>query len=229
METLGRELPPLPGAVREARFVARFAEGSQVRIGEEATESFLKGTPLDGFRVLHFATHALVDEATVSRTALVLAPEGEEDGFVFPGDLARLTLRADLVVLSACRTAGGSVIRGEGIQGLTGPLLEAGARSVLATGWDIEDRAGRRFVEDLYRSLAGGETVGESLRSAKLAAIDRGEPVSQWAAFSLVGDPDVLPELHEPSRRAILPVGVALATLLAAAVLLSMVRRRRPR
>ena len=227
LEALGRDLPPLPGSAREARFVARFAEQSQVRTGAGATEAFLKATPLDGFRVLHFATHALVDEATVSRTALVLAPEGEEDGFVLPGDLARLSLQADLVVLSACRTAGGSVIRGEGIQGLTGPLLEAGARSILATGWDIEDRAGRRFVEDLYRAVARGETVGESLRSAKLAAIDRGETVAHWAAFSLVGDPDVRVVLNQPTPSRTVLLGFSSTLLLAAIFFLLAVRRRR--
>jgi tetratricopeptide (TPR) repeat protein len=227
LETLGRELPPLPGSAREARFVARFAEQSEVRTGAGATEAFLKATPLDGFRVLHFATHALVDEATVSRTALVLAPEGEEDGFVLPGDLARLNLQADLVVLSACRTAGGSVIRGEGIQGLTGPLLEAGARSILATGWDIEDRADRRLVEDLYRALARGETVGESLRSAKLSAIDRGETVAHWAAFSLVGDPQARVFLNEPTPRRTVLLGFSSTLLLVAASLLLAVRKRR--
>jgi len=223
LDEIRRELPPLPGSALEARLVARFAEASQVRTGAGATESFLEGTALEEFRVLHFATHALVDEATLSRTALVLAPDGEEDGFVFPGDLARLDLQADLVVLSACRTAGGSVIRGEGIQGMTAPLLEAGARSILATGWEIDDRWGRRFVKDLYRSLARGRTVGESLRGAKLAAIGRGEAPGQWAAFTLVGDPDVTVTLREPGRSWLLVVG----PLLAGALLLALLLRSR--
>lgn len=194
------DLPPLPGSSREVRLVARFSDSPEIRTGDQASEAFLKRAELEDFRILHFATHALVDESTVARTALVLAPEGEEDGLVSPGDLGRLKLNADLVVLSACRTAGGSVIRGEGIQGLTAPLLGAGAQAVLATRWEIEDRSGRRFIEDLYRGLAEGSTVGEALRDAKLGAIGRGEPAAQWAAFTLVGDPDVRVELREPTR-----------------------------
>ena len=119
------------------------------------------------------------------------------------------------------------MIRGEGIQGLTGPLLEAGARSILATGWDIEDRSGHRFVSDFYRALARRETVGESLRSAKLAAIDRGEDVSHWAAFTLLGDPDVRVDLTEPTPGLLLPVGLAVALLIALSLAVPGLRRRR--
>jgi len=74
---------------------------------------------------------------TIANTALALAPEGAEDGFVHPAELAALGLQAELVVLSACRTAGGVIVRGEGIQGLAAPLLAAGARAVAATWWPI--------------------------------------------------------------------------------------------
>ncbi|MGH7536669.1 MAG: CHAT domain-containing protein [Gemmatimonadales bacterium] len=74
------------------------------------------------------------------RTALALTPGQGEDGFVTPGELAGLRLDADLVVLSACRTAGGVVVDGEGVQGLTAPLLAAGARSVVATSWQVGDQ-----------------------------------------------------------------------------------------
>jgi len=225
LEGVRRTLPPLPGAAGEARFVARFADRSQVRTGREATETFLKNAPLESFRVLHFATHALVDEATVQRTALVLAPDPEEDGLVLPGELARLRLQADLVVLSACRTASGFVIRGEGIEGLTASLLEAGARAILATRWEIEDRSGRRFVEDLYRGLGEGETVGEALQAAKVAALRRGEPPAHWAAFNLVGDPDVRVALRVPESRWPVALGVGLVVLLAMGIL---IRARSP-
>jgi len=184
-------LPRLPSSRREARSVDRFASASEVRMGADASESFLKGGGLDRYNVLHFATHARVDDWAVTRTALVLSPGGGEDGFVAPGDLAALKLDADLVVLSACRTSAGVVIRGEGVQGLTAPLLRAGARSVLATAWPVGDRTTTRFIEDFYGAMAGGSTVGDALREAKLVAIGRGEPTATWAAFTLVGDPHV--------------------------------------
>jgi CHAT domain-containing protein len=141
-----------------------------------------------------------VDERTAARTALALAPGEGESGFVGPGDLAALQLDADLVVLSACRTAGGVVLGGEGIQGLTAPLLQAGARSVVATQWRIGDRGTLAFVEGFYSGLARGLPVGEALRAAKLEAIRRGAPPGEWAAFTAVGDPLVIVPLQVPSR-----------------------------
>src|SRR6185369_3035055 len=123
-------LQRLEASGREARLVARFAPEAEVRLRERASAAYLKHAPLEHLRVIHFATHALVDDRTAARTALVLAPGEGESGFVGPGDLAALQLDADLVVLSACRTAAGVVLGGEGIQGLTAPLLQAGARSV---------------------------------------------------------------------------------------------------
>ena len=198
-------LPRLAASGDEARDVARYAAASEVRLRGDASEAWLKRTPVDRFRVIHLATHALVDENSLARTSLALAPGSGEDGFLSPADLSALKLDADLVVLSACRTAGGVVVSGEGLQGLTTPLLEAGARSVVATQWRIGDRSTVALVHDLYDGLARGAPVVEALRQAKLAAIRRGAPASQWAGFTVVGDPLVRVPLHTPPRR--LPVG----------------------
>ncbi len=186
-------LPRLRESGREVRAAARHASRAVVRLRADASEAFLKGAPLDGYRVIHFATHALVDDGGVNRTALALAPGGGEDGFVGPSDLAALRLDADLVVLSACRTAAGAVVRGEGVQGLTAPLLAAGARAVLATLWRVGDRATARFIEAFYVRLAGGMPAADALRAAQLDARRAGAPASEWAAFTLVGDPLVRP------------------------------------
>jgi CHAT domain-containing protein/tetratricopeptide (TPR) repeat protein len=183
-------LPRLEGSGDEARNVARYAGGgAEVRLRGDASEEWLKGAPLSRFRVIHLATHALVDESSLSRTALALAPSRAEDGFLSPADLAGLELDADMVVLSACRTAGGVTVAGEGVQGLTTPLLAAGARAVVATQWKVGDRSTVRLVADLYDGLARGRPVAEALREAKLAAIRRGAPPGEWAGFTVVGDP----------------------------------------
>jgi len=101
-------------------------------------------------------------------------------------------------VLSACRTAGGVPVTGEGIEGLTAPLLTAGARSVVATQWRIGDRSTIRLVHDFYAGLAKGQPVAEALRSAKLAALHRGAPAGEWAGFTVVGDPWARVALKEP-------------------------------
>lgn len=190
-QTAGVEggLPRLAGSGAEARAVARHAGAAVVLLRDDASEAFLKHAPLDRFDLLHFATHALVDEASLARTALALAPGQGEDGFVTPADLAALRLNAELVVLSACRTAGGVVVAGEGMQGLAAPLLQSGARSVVATQWQVSDRGTVRLVEDFYDALARGLPVVEALRAAKLAALRRGTPAGEWAAFTVLGDP----------------------------------------
>jgi hypothetical protein len=139
-----------------------------------------------------------VDDRSLARTALALAPGDGESGFLGPGDLAALQLDADLVVLSACRTAAGMVVEGEGIQGLTAPLLQAGARAVVATRWRIGDRRTVGFVESFYDALARGLPLGDALRAAKLDAIGRGGPPREWAAFTAVGDPLVTVPLRRP-------------------------------
>lgn len=189
----------LPESGREARIAASYGTGSVVRLHEQASAAYLEHAPLDGFRVLHFATHAVVDERSLLRSAIVLAPGDGEDGFVSPGDLAALPLAADLVVLSACRSAGGVVVDGEGVQGLTAPLLAAGARAVVATAWPIDDHETVAVIADFYRALSRGATVGSALRDAKLAAMHRGTPARDWASFAVIGDPSVRIPLEPPS------------------------------
>jgi len=100
-----------------------------------------------------------------------------------------LDLDADLVVLSACRTASGVVVRGEGVLGLTSPLLQAGARAVVASGWQVGDRAASGLMTAFYRALGRGLPAGDALREAKLAALRRGAPLHEWAAYTIIGDP----------------------------------------
>ncbi len=195
-------LPRLSASGDEVREVARYSPGDAVvRLREDASEAWLKTAALAPFGVIHLATHALVDESSLARTSLALAPGAGEDGFLSPADLAALKLDADLVVLSACRTAGGVMVAGEGMQGLTAPLLEAGARAVVATQWRIGDRTTVGLVDDFYAGLGRGLPVAEALRGAKLAAMRRGAPAGEWAAFTVVGDPLIRVRLREPSAR----------------------------
>jgi CHAT domain-containing protein/tetratricopeptide (TPR) repeat protein len=222
-------LERLRSSAREARLVGAFGAWSSVRLREDASEAFLKRTPLDRFGVVHFATHALVSDWSPARTALALAPGSGEDGFVGAAEAASLRLGAGLVVLSACRTAGGMVVGGEGVQGLTAPLLQAGARTIVATLWPVRDVATVALMRDFYRALAAGTPAAGALRAARLAAVRRGSPARDWAAFTLIGDPMLRPELRDPGRRRLLLGTLALLGLAAAAgVLYRGSRRQRP-
>lgn len=220
-------LPRLAASGREARRVARYASRSVVRLGEHATADFLKRARLDSFDVVHFATHAVVDDRSAARTFLALAPGGGESGLVSPGDLAALRLDAAMVVLSACRSAGGQIIGGEGVQGLTAPLLQAGARSAVATGWRVNDKSVVRFVDAFYANLAHGLPVAAALREAKLDAIRRGASTSEWAAFSVIGNPLETIPLRVPAAGPAQPWLGLLSALAAALAIYLVIRRRR--
>ena len=134
-------------------------------------------------------------------------------------------------MLSGCRTARGVVVEGEGVQGLTAPLLQAGARSVVATSWRIRDQATVAFVKSFYDALARDLPVADALRVAKLDALGRGAGPSDWAVFTAVGDPLVRVPLQKPPLFASRWVGLVLALAVgaAAAAAAYFIRMRRLR
>lgn len=134
-------------------------------------------------------------------------------------------LSADLVLLSACRSASGVVVDGEGIQGLTAPLLQAGARAVVATGWRIDDRRTVPFVDALYDGLARGLSAGAALQEAKLRMLRQGRPPREWAAFSLYGDPSVRLSLRRPAPG--VPYGMIAAVVAAGLLGVGLLMMRR--
>lgn len=146
-------------------------------------------------RIIHFATHGLLDAAHPEGSGLVLssfdAGGRPIEGTLRLVDIYGLRLNAELVTLSACETALGREIRGEGLIGLTRGFLHAGARRVIASLWKVSDRATSELMVALYRSLMGeGSGAPAALRSAVLSV--RQDPKYRapyyWAAFELQGD-----------------------------------------
>jgi CHAT domain-containing protein/tetratricopeptide (TPR) repeat protein len=194
-------LARLPRSADEANRVGRYGVKSVVLTRAGASEAALRSLDWRDVAVVHFATHALVDGEGQARTALALAPSAGDDGFLTPAEVAALRLNGALVVLSACETLGGQILGGEGLRGLVGPMFEAGARAVVVTHWSIGDRTVLPFVDRFYANMAAGRTVGDALRQTKLAAIRDGARISDWAAFTVIGDASMVP----PLRRANLP------------------------
>ena len=182
---------PIPHSAREVREVGRFAgERSEIHLGTDAGEHLFKRRVGAGFRVVHLATHALLSERQPSRSALVLAADAaEEDGFLQAREISALSIPSDLVVLSGCRTARGRILAGEGVQSLARAFFEAGTPSVVATLWEVEDRAAADLMGAFYRQLAAGLPKTDALRAAKLEQIRGRSPSPRhWAAFVLLGD-----------------------------------------
>jgi CHAT domain-containing protein/tetratricopeptide (TPR) repeat protein len=183
----------LPYAEKEVRDIAAYFPENrrELYLGAEATEEAVKKASLRDYKILHFACHGFLDEEEPIRSALVLALNRDrtEDGFLQGREIGALRLLADLVVLSACQTARGNLKRGEGVMGLSRCFFRAGARSVVASLWPIEDRASAIFMKGLYAALVGGKTKAQALRTAKLSVI--GSELAHpfyWAGFILSGD-----------------------------------------
>ena len=160
--------------------------------GERASESDLKHQDLNEFRVIHLAAHAFGDQVEPDRSGIVLYPGAKtEDGLWQAREIRATKFRADLVVLSACETGTGRLVGEEGIMNLARAFLAAGAKSVVASQWDIDDRSTATLMESYYRQLAAGETVQEALRLAQVEFIQNyGSKASPyyWAGFSVYGD-----------------------------------------
>ncbi|HKD12543.1 MAG TPA: CHAT domain-containing tetratricopeptide repeat protein [Thermoanaerobaculia bacterium] len=191
----GLAVGPLPYSELEVRAIRRYAaRGSEVFTGPEATEVRLRRADPNRFRILHFATHGLISSQYPSRSALVLASSGGEgnDGFLQAREISNLKLASDLVVLSACRTARGRVLAGEGVQSLARAFFYAGARSVVASLWNVNDRSTADLMAAFYRHLSNGEPKAHALRSAKLdlLATSSFSPPRFWASFILIGESD---------------------------------------
>lgn len=184
-------LRPLPEAEKEAREVGGLYAASHILTGTEATERAVK-TEAGSHRVLHFATHGLLDDRNPMYSHLLLSREGAggEDGRLEAWEAMRLRLNADLVVLSACQTARGRLGEGEGVIGLTWALLAAGSRTVVASQWEVDSGSTRHLMVELHRGFLSGLPKSEALRRASLEVLRtaRYRHPFYWAGFVLVGD-----------------------------------------
>jgi CHAT domain-containing protein len=193
----GAELGRLLSTSFEAEAIAKLVPGERrlLASGFAANREAVLDGALGDFRYIHFATHGLVDSRYPGLSALVLsqfdARGNRQDGFLRLNDIYNMKLSADLVVLSACDTALGREVRGEGLIGLTHGFMAAGARSLVASLWQVPDRATAELMAQFYAYLLNdGMRPAEALRQAQLwsAAQPRYRDPFFWGGFVLVGD-----------------------------------------
>jgi CHAT domain-containing protein len=160
-----------------------------------ASRATVNQTDLSGFRYLHFATHGLLNSRRPELSGIVLSLVDEQgqpqDGFLRLHEIYNMKLNADLVVLSGCRTALGKEIKGEGLIGLTRGFMHAGAKSVMASLWGVEDRATAELMKRFYAGMLGeGLSPSAALCAAQRAMLkDKHRPQPYyWAAFTLQGE-----------------------------------------
>ncbi len=198
---LARELGPggferLPFSRREAESILNRVSVGQTlsAVGLEASRELVLSGRLAGYRILHFATHGLIHDRHSELSGIVLSLyDGDArplDGFLRAYEIQRLSLPAELVVLSACRTALGPQVWGEGLVGLPQAFLIAGAQRVLVSLWQVRDQATAELMERFYdRLLTRAQSPAAALRSAQrsMLADSRWEDPQHWAGFLLLG------------------------------------------
>ena len=167
---------------------------SEIYLKEKATEENVKRDGnLAGFNYLHFASHGYIDENNPDLSSLVLTKAGDsgEDGLLQSKEIYNLKLMTDLVVLSACRTGLGKLVRGEGIVGLTRAFMYAGAPSVLVSLWSVSDNSTATLMGEFYTGLIKSRlNKTDALRRAQLKLMNSEKFAHPfyWAPFVLVGD-----------------------------------------
>ena len=195
------QLPRLPGLQEELAAVAGVfrGRGAAVQTREEFSEAAMRQLPLQNYRVIYLATHALlprelncfVEPALL--TSLPRSASEGDNGLLEASEIRGLTLDADLVVLSGCNTGGkGTEKGGESLAGLARAFFGAGARSLLVSHWIIDNTATIGLMRSTFSGLSGAadSSLAEALRRSSLAMIQGREQSHPWywGAFTVVGD-----------------------------------------
>jgi CHAT domain-containing protein len=188
----GALLPRLIYTAREADAVASLFAPDQIdRLeGFTATKDRFLAAPFDRYRVIHVASHSMIDAQILGLSALALsafAPSGKKiDNLVFAADFLPLRLNADLVVLSACDTALGKNVAGEGLMGLRYIVLARGAGAVVASLWEVPDEATSNLMTAFYRSfLSGHKSITAALSEAMRTMVRKSNAdPSEWGSFT---------------------------------------------
>jgi len=191
----GTSLQRLPATRREANDIRRIAPGVRTALDFDASRQTMLGESSSRHSILHVATHALLNSQEPELSGIVLSlvdRKGQAvDGFVRAHDLYALDLDSDLVVLSACRTATGKELRGEGVVGLLSGFMYAGAPRIVASYWDVKDQATAVLMKHFYKAMMNdGKSPAAALRQAQLMVRNdpRWKAPYYWAGFALHGE-----------------------------------------
>jgi CHAT domain-containing protein len=191
--TRDAEFGELPSAEAEVQAIASLFDTAQSRVyvREAARESVFKREG-SRFRILHFATHGILDDRSPMYSAIVLAasPNEADDGLLEAREIVGLHIESDLAVLASCDTARGRFGAGEGVIGMSWAFLVAGCPTTVVSQWQIHSRATEEMMIAFYRRLRAGDAPAEAMRQAQLSlrANRRYKDPFYWASFIVVGE-----------------------------------------
>jgi CHAT domain-containing protein/Tfp pilus assembly protein PilF len=181
------DFPALPSASQEIREIENLFPEKRVLTRSDANVQAYRDAKPGGFRMIHFAAHALANQSDPLDSAVILSPEADEYK-LYAREVKDSTLSADLVTISGCQSAGARAYSGEGLVGFAWAFLSAGARNVVASLWDVSDASTSSLMAGFYERLRNGESAAAALRGAKLDFIRSEGPRRKpyyWAAFQL--------------------------------------------
>lgn len=179
--------PRLPQASLEVEDVKHHFPAARTTVyqGAAATVSRYRDAEPNRFSSIHFAAHGEANQQSPLDSAIILSPQA--NGFrLYARDVIDIPLNADLVTISACRGAGTRLLSGEGLVGFAWAFFQAGARNVVTSLWDVNDRTTAELMDNFYGRVQAGEPYANALRDAKLAMLESGNRKPYfWAPFQL--------------------------------------------
>lgn len=180
---------------RVAKHGGTFSQASAI-LGEAASEERFK-VEAENYDVIHLAMHGFLNDVSALESGLLFstAADSTEDGILYAHELYNMKLKAQLAVLSACHTAGGELARGEGIFSLSRAFKFAGCPNILASYWQADDKSTQLLIQNFFQRIES-TSAAQALQEIKLDYLNQASEVQahpmNWAAWSLVGDPEVL-------------------------------------
>ncbi|MEM9857842.1 MAG: CHAT domain-containing protein, partial [Bacteroidota bacterium] len=188
-EDRSKLLTILPHTNAEANLIASLYN-TQPTLGIAATETDFKDHA-QKVRIIHLATHALVQEENPNQSRFLLQEDSINDGYLYAYELYNMRFAAHLVGLSACNTGVGSFQDGEGVMSLARAFIYSGVRDIMTSLWSVPDRSTSEIMSVFYQNIKSGQGNAEALRNAKLEYLQTSDDITSnpyyWAGFVLVG------------------------------------------
>jgi len=213
----------------EVNKISSFFKAKKIHtlLRKRASEDQLKKQNLKDYKIVHFATHSIIDNRNPVRSSILLSldDDPQEDGFLQMREIYNLSLNSDLVTLSSCQTGLGQLIKGEGIDGMNRAFFYAGASSVLMSLWPVNDQATYQLMERFYMHLRSNESIAGALKKAKLELLSS-KVLSHpyyWAGFVISGKAN---HIIFPKTSKQMPL-LGLSFLFVGGIFFVSVRRRR--
>ena len=185
----------LPNSIKEVKQVLSHFKG-EAFINEKASLKNFNSNN-NNFRIIHLATHAILDDEHPEYSYLAFSPNSQDENSLYTNDLYNLELNADMVTLSACESGIGNLKRGEGMMSLARGFYFSGTASIASTLWKVNDASSTQLMDNFYENLAKGNTKDMALQKAKVNFINTNKDTAlshpyYWSGFIISGNTNVL-------------------------------------